>query len=202
MYELDDFLKELLECLLHMHQEVEELRELTFKGFLSQYVRQLSEQETNSLYKLAAEASSSNPRLKEPLFLYALYTQKVDVLLLAAKDADLKQEYLYMAGAFTTVSMEEALQNGADEVPAEYQKVWRSYMSRKNRGKADDHTKELMRQKVKRLQEKNGVTNYRIYTDLKLNPGNLNAWLKHGDCDKVSLNTARRTLQYVQSRTV
>lgn len=178
------------------------MRELTFKGFLSQYVRQLSEQETNSLYKLAAEASSSNPRLKEPLFLYALYTQKVDVLLLAAKDADLKQEYLHMAGAFTTVSMEEALQNGADEVPAEYQKVWRSYLSRKNRGQADDHTKELMRQKVKRLQEKNGVTNYRIYTDLKLNPGNLNAWLKHGDCDKVSLNTARRTLQYLQSRTV
>ena len=84
----------------------------------------------------------------------------------------------------------------------EYHKVWRSYQSRKNRGQADEHTKELMRQKVKRLQEKKGVTNYRIYTDLKLNPGNLNAWLKHGDGDKVSLETARKALRYLENCSV
>ena len=54
------------------------------------------------------------------------------------------------------------------------------------------------RQKVKRLQAKSGLSNYRIYTDLKLNPGNLNAWLKHGNCDKVSLETARQTLRYME----
>lgn len=36
-------------------------------------------------------------------------------------------------------------------------------------------------------------------TDLRLNPGNLNAWLKHGNSDKVSLETARRTLRYVEA---
>ena len=56
-----------------------------------------------------------------------------------------------------------------------------------------------MRQKVKRLQEKKGAANYRIYTDLRLNLGNLNTWLKHGDSDKVSLETARRTLRYVET---
>lgn len=30
------------------------MRELTFRGFLTQYVRQLAVEETNSLYKLAA----------------------------------------------------------------------------------------------------------------------------------------------------
>ena len=59
-----------------------------------------------------------------------------------------------------------------------------------------------MRQKVKRLQEKKGVTTYRIYTDLELNPGNLNAWLKHGDGAKVSLETARITLRYMESHSV
>lgn len=98
--------------------------------------------------------------------------------------------------------MTELLQQGSEQLPVEYQKVWRSYCSQKNKGLADNHTKELMRQKVKRLQEKNGVTNYRIYTDLKLNPGNLNAWLKHGDSDKVSLETARTTLRYVESANV
>lgn len=178
------------------------MRELTFKGFLTQYVKQLSKQDTNSLYKLAEEACSTNPRLREPLFLYALYAQKMDMLLRAVKAPLLHSEYCQMAAQYTADTMTELLQQGSEQLPVEYQKVWRSYCSQKNKGLADNHTKELMRQKVKRLQEKNGVTNYRIYTDLKLNPGNLNAWLKHGDSDKVSLETARTTLRYVESANV
>lgn len=175
------------------------MRELTFKGFLAQYVRQLSEQNTNSLYKLAEEACSTNPRLREPLFLYALYAQKMDVLLRAVKTPSLHSEYLQMATQYTADGMTELLQQSSEKLPFEYQKVWRSYCSQRNKGLADNHTKELMRQKVKRLQEKNGVTNYRIYTDLKLNPGNLNAWLKYGNSKKVSLETARTTLRYVEN---
>ena len=175
------------------------MRELTFRGFLSQYVRQLSEQETNSLYKLVAEASNSNPRLQEPLFLYAVYAQKQEVLLQATKESVLRAEYHRLASLYTAEDMTKLFEQESPLLAAEYHKVWRSYQNRKNRGQADDHTKELMRQKVKRLQEKNGVSNYRIYTDLKLNPGNLNAWLKHGDSDKVSLETARRTLRYVET---
>lgn len=176
------------------------MRELTFRGFLAQYVKQLSAEETNSLYKLAAEASSNNPRLREPLFLYAVYTKKEKVLLQATKEPNLRMEYQQMAALYTADVMTELFEQASPKLPAEYHKVWRSYQSRKNRGQADDHTKELMRQKVKLLQEKKGVTNYRIYTDLKLNPGNLNAWLKHGDGDKVSLETARKTLRYVENR--
>lgn len=178
------------------------MRELTFRGFLTQYVKQLSDEKTNSLYKLAAEASSDNPRLREPLFLYAVYSQKEKVLLQVTKEPKLYAEYDRMVSLYTADRMTELFEQASPLLPAEYHKVWRSYQSRKNRGQADEHTKELMRLKVKRLQEKNGVTNYRIYTDLKLNPGNLNAWLKHGDSDKVSLETARRTLRYVENRSV
>ena len=107
-------------------------------------------------------------------------------------------EYQRMVELYTADMMTELFERASPRLPAEDHKVWRSYQSRKNRGQADEHTKELMRQKVKRLQEKS-VTNYRIYTDLKLNPGNLNAWLKHGDGDKVSLETARRALRYVEN---
>ena len=178
------------------------MRELTFRGFLTQYVRQLSVEKTNSLYKLAAEAGSSNPRLREPLFLYAVYSQKEKALLQATKVPTLYMEYQRMAALYTAEAMTELFDQASPLLPAEYHKVWRSYQSRKNRGQADEHTKELMRQKVKRLQVQKGVTNYRIYTDLKLNPGNLNAWLKHGNGDKVSLDTARRTLRYVENHSV
>ena len=174
------------------------MRELTFKGFLTQYVKRLSQQGTNSLYRLASEASGDNPRLREPLLLYAMFSGKANVLLMATKDASLHKHYAWFVDQYTPEQMLTMFEQASENLPEEYHKVWRSYMSRRNRLQADNHTKELMRQKVKRLQEKNGVTNYRIYTDLKLNPGNLNAWLKHGDADKVSLDTARMTLRYVE----
>jgi hypothetical protein len=52
--------------------------------------------------------------------------------------------------------------------------------------------------KVNDYKKLKNITNYRIYTDLKLNHGNINSWLKNGDCDKVSLETARRVLKYTE----
>ena len=100
---------------------------------------------------------------------------------------------------YSTDEMSSMLASKSGKLSPEYHKVWRSYQSLKNRNNSDNDTKELMRKKVKRLQDETGVTNYRIYTDLKLNPGNLNAWLKHGDSEKVSLDVARQTLRYVES---
>ena len=174
------------------------MRELTFRGFLTRYVKELSKAKTNSLYKLAEEASSDNARLREPLFLFALYSGKQTVLLQATKDQNLFTEYQEMVSLYTADLMTQMFEDNASVLPNEYHKVWRSFQSQKNRVQSDDHTKELMRLKVKRLQERCGVSNYRIYTDLNLNPGNVNAWLKHGVADKVSLDTARRILRYVE----
>lgn len=175
------------------------MRELTFKGFLTQYVRNLSKYDTNSLYKLSAEAAGDQPRLREPLLLYAMYSGKQTLLLQATKDPELFAVYQAMVTRYNPEEMTALLQNASEKLPDAYHKVWNSFQNRRNRGEADDHTKELMRQKVRRLQTEYGVTNYRIYTDLKLNPGNVNAWLKYGAADKVSLDTARRTLRYIEN---
>ena len=174
------------------------MRELTFKGFLARYVKQLSRSDTNSLYKLAEEASGDNPRLKEPLLLFALYSGKQTVLLQATKDQNLLVEYQKMVSLYSADQMTRLFEDNSSVLSNGYHKVWRSYQSQKNKGQSDDYTKELIRQKIKRIQEEHGVSNYRIYTDLKLNPGNVNAWLKHGIADKVSLDIARRILDYVE----
>ncbi len=54
------------------------MRKLTFEGFLKQYVAELSGVQTASIHRLAA-CLSENPRLKEPLFLYALAYDKVKI---------------------------------------------------------------------------------------------------------------------------
>ena len=56
------------------------MRKLTFEGFLEQYVAELSGVQTASAHKLA-DHMAENPRLKEPLSLYALAFDKVDWLL-------------------------------------------------------------------------------------------------------------------------
>lgn len=175
------------------------MRELTFAGYLTKYVRDLSFGETTRLSTLAEEAAWKNPRLREPLLLYALYTDKADVLLRATKDKDLKERFQTILLQFSRDEIEHALQNESSALPDEYKKVWRSYTIQRDRYKGDDHTKELMRKKVLRLQELGKVTNYRIYKELGLNPGNVNAWLKHGTSDKVSLETARAVLRYVEN---
>ena len=175
------------------------MRELTFKGFLTQYVKQLSKSNTTSLYKLYKEACSDSPRLREPLLLYALYSGKQAVLLKATKDPNLFAVYKEMVSQYSAEAMTQLFETSSVTLPEEYHKVWRSFQSQKNKRQSDDHTKELMRQKIMRLQERYGVSNYRIYTDLNLNSGNVNAWLKHGTSDKVSMATARRTLLYVES---
>lgn len=75
-----------------------------------------------------------------------------------------------------------------------------SYLSEKNRTVTDNLTKALMWNKISRLQNEKHVTKYILYTDLKLNHGNLNAYLKHGDCSKLSLDTTRKILRYLENR--
>ena len=175
------------------------MRELTFAGYLTKYVRDLSYGDTTRLSTLAEEAAWENPRLREPLFLYALFMDKTETLLRATGDEHLRETYQTMFHQYSKDKMEHALQSEDSELSNEYKKVWRSYVSQRDRYKGDDHTKELMRRKVLRLQEQGNVTNYRIYKELGLNPGNVNAWLKHGTSDKVSLDTARTVLRFVEN---
>lgn len=173
------------------------MRELTFLGFLTEYVRSLSKAGTASVFALAKEASSGNPRLREPLFLYALASGKKDILLRAAKKFGLEEFYAPTLSAIGDNSIETVL--AEDILPQEYLKVWKSYLAKKNTCRTNDSTKELVRSKILLLQKEKGITNYRLYTDLKMNPGNLNTWLKHGEHSKISLASARTCLNYLQN---
>ena len=174
------------------------MRELTFKGFLGQYVRSLSSSGTSGLYRLAAEAELCNPRLREPLLLYALFSGKEQVLLAASKSPELHREYADFLERYDRQDMERALQSGDPSLPAEYVKVYQSYLSVKNKKQYDNHTKALIRNRIARLQREKNISTYRLYTDLKINHGNMNAFIKHGDCSKVSLDTARSAVAYLE----
>ena len=176
------------------------MRKLTFKGFLAQYVKALSLDKTMRLHRLVPEAATTNPRLREPLFLYALYFDKVQVLLSAAAKYDrLSKEYHEMAQTYTVASMDDALQNTFAGLADEYKKIYRSYVSIANRHQTEEQKKMLMRERIVQRQKDRNISSYRICKDLNINAGNANAFLNKGDITKVSTDTARKMLNYVTS---
>lgn len=175
------------------------MRPLTFAGFLKQYTGGLSKF-GGGLYKMAHEAATSNARLREPLLLYALYTNKLDALLKATKSKELSRAYAALFDRVSPLDFRSALEHGDKSVPEAYQKVWRSYEATRDAPKRDARVKSLMRTKALRLRSEANVSTYRVCRDLKLNGGNVNAWLKHGDDSKVSLATARQVVSYFESQ--
>ena len=174
------------------------MRKLTFEGFLKQYVAELAGVQTAGIHKLA-DCLSENPRLKEPLFLYALAFDKVDLLVRYTANSTIAAEYEQLSNLYSLEQMRLLLENQSLELPEGYLKVWRSYCSVRDAALADNDTKDLIHRRVVEIQQKKHLTNYRIYADLKLNPGNVNAWLKHNDSSKMSLDCARQIYKYAKS---
>lgn len=174
------------------------MRTLTFKSFLSSYLKELSAQGTSAPFRLAKELDTP-PRLLAPLCLYAvqaLTKEQLDRLRQKHPqiDREFSQNRFLCESADTLGSSLEAL-----EAMNPYRKCWNSYLCARDKKQSELHTKQLMVQKIKALQTQYGITNYRVYKSLGLNPGNVNAFLTHEDCTKVSLGTAREILNFVRS---
>ena len=164
------------------------MRELTFKGYLQQQLCELSSCNSKSLYKFARLAER-NARLKSVLCLY----------LVNFVPDNLKKQ---LCKRFSYVAIECERLSG---VPleqlcgslSEYATIYENYLNRKNTKANEDRIKALMQKRIVELQKEKGITNYRIYKSLDLNPGNVNAFLKNGDVSKIGLNTARKILVFV-----
>ena len=171
------------------------MRALTFKGFLTQYVKELSQTNTLNLRTLAREAEDGNYRLAAPLVLYALATEKEAFLLRSLGSSAAADEMRRDMQAFSEADVEFLLSSG--NAPQDYLKVWEAYLVAKNAPERDKELKEAIRKKVLQRLQTGNCTYCRICTDLKLNPGNVNSWLKNGDSSKVSYRNAERILNYV-----
>ncbi len=164
------------------------LRELTFRGYLQQQLCELSGCNSKSLYKFGGLAKN-NARLRNVLCLYlSFYVQ--DKL-----KNQLCKKYSYLAKACKSLDGMEPEQLGDDL--SEYQTIYNNYLAGKNHKAFEDKIKTLMQKRIVEVQAEKSITNYRIYKVLKLNPGNVNAFLKHGDVTKMGLNTVRRILAFV-----
>jgi len=163
---------------------------LTFKGFLKRYLSDLSLTKTYSPFKLEKELNE-NLRLLEPLVLYIKLTMK-------SEQIDKFRDSRLIAALFEfekIEDIEETLENKLLREP--YQKVYNSYLVKKKRMDNELHTKTLLLKKIRTIQQQKQISNYRIYTDLKMNQGNVNDFLTNGNVSKLSLSSVEKIFDYV-----
>ena len=162
------------------------MRELTFKGYLQQQLCVLSDCNSKSLYKFARLAEH-NARLRDVLCLY-LHFYVPEKL-----KSQLRKRFAYLK-PLSVASPEQLTQS-----QSEYKTIYENYLNQKNTKQNDDKLKVLMQKKIVEVQMKKGISNYRIYKALNLNPGNVNAFLKNADTSKVGLDTVRNILVFVNN---
>lgn len=172
------------------------MRQLTFKGYLYSQLQYQSGVETTSLYKMC-EMSEKNARLKDVVSLcLMLYTQSS----LREKLCN-KYKYIdsacYMLYGLTDDNIADFLNT---EKLSSYKKVYDNYLYMINRKTYEDYLKSVMLEKILEIKSQKGISNYSIYKNLSLNPGNINALLKNNDITKVSIDTAKRILEFVKAK--
>lgn len=170
-----------------------EMRKLTIKGFIASYIEELSYSNTSSISKLVEELDK-NPRLMEPLVLHAILSgmpQRV-----CEKNPSFYTEYIQMC---YKISDSAYILENKNELPERYRKVVEAYEYKAKRVENDNHTKLLMREKIIQIQFQKGITNYRIYTNLQLNPGNVNSFLKNGAANKLAIDVVRDMWTFVKN---
>lgn len=169
---------------------------LTFKGFLRGYCRELTGLQTDSLSKLLRSTLSESPAAAEAVMCFAAVQGKAGYLAKLAKGTTLEQPYREVAEKVEALGSMTAYLTSS-EVPPRYDKVWRAYRAKKEAIKADRRVIALMREKTLEAMAQAGLTVYGICKELSLNAGNVYAYLNGGDVTKVSRDTARRIMEAV-----
>ncbi len=172
---------------------------LTFEGFLGSYVKYLSGENTLALPRLV-RLLSTEPRLVEPLVLWAVTTGRGGRLAWLVKDDDALASEVGLVGRLASEGRLESVLDSADPLlRPEYSKVRRSYVARRNAPARDARLKLDARARVLTLMAEKGMSQYRMAKDLGLNPGNLNAFLVQGDSRKLGLDKAYALVRYLEA---
>jgi hypothetical protein len=175
------------------------MSKITLGGWLKAELARMSEQDTASIHKLAVLAQEANPRLYEPLLVYALEIGASDRLLRYLHDDAYKAECQKVISLCSERSILDLGEAERSALPWSYRKLLLSWRAVEEKAKRTNQSKQLHLKRTKELMKEKGVKNSSIYCHLNLNPGNTNTYLKHDDITKLSLENATRIMRYLYS---
>lgn len=171
------------------------MRELTFCGFLKKYLQDLSGQNGENLRILAKKADSGNPRLKEPLVLYAYFTKEEETAKRQFVNSSLYEEFCDFSKKYK--NKEEAIEYLSQKAQTDnYRKVYKSYVSKRDKYKSEAALKKYIREEILLELKNKGVSAYSVAMakNLKLNKSNFYSFLR-GKVDCITLSSAYNVLK-------
>ena len=162
------------------------MRKMGFVGFLKKYISDVSGVNSLSIHKLV-KLSKKNHRLFDSLLLYCVITNRKELF------------NKYTNNQFYTLVEELKRDNFLDErfLDYDFKKIWEAYLTSNKRIDYENEFKSKLRESILEKMKANKISKYRVYTDLKLNPGNVNDYLTNGNCKKVSLDVGKSIYHYV-----
>lgn len=157
----------------------------------------MSGSRTVSIRKLAILVQDDNPRLAEPLLAYATETGSASRLLSYVKDKQLQEEYQHVLKTCGGKSISSLNEKQVNALPWSYRKLLVNWKAAEGRPQRIEQSKRMRLDRSLQLMREKGVSNAQIYHSLGLNPGNTNAYLKHRDPSKLSLDNATRIMKFL-----
>ncbi len=168
----------------------------SFVNYLKRTVAKLTEEETMNLKKIE-EYSYNNVRLRTLFSIYAMYSYDTFQYLDKKKDLfpTLYNETIYCIQKYQAFKPQVSIDymnklNSFDEL----KKIYSLYLN--SVVKKESTIKENYYSKILELVDGKQITKYRIYTDLNLNPGNVNDFFKNKALRKLSLQNVKKIHSY------
>ena len=178
------------------------MRKMLFENYLLRYAQELTGSASTSLKKLLDLSLNGYSRAFEPIFLLFVLKGRGESAWELLKKTPYKDstQYILSKSPDESALMQLLAEENDDNASLlRYRRVFQAYQNTLNKLSVDREASLIMRDKMLPLMKKKGLSNYRVYTDLGLNPGNVNSFLKNGDASRVSRETARKMLSFVQS---
>ena len=165
------------------------MRTQQFVNYLIDYLKDISGFNTANIHRLA-NASKKNLRIRDCLILYCGLSDNRKRLLNSFTNNKYKD-------VLDRLNEDNFLSDEFSEY--EFKKIYTSYIHKIKVFEYSDITKERAHDNIVKIMKEKGITNYRVYKDLNLNPGNINDYLTNKNVKKVSLDTVRSIFHYVYS---
>ena len=162
------------------------MREQHFINYLKFYLQDVSGLKSINIHKLVLKMKK-NYRIRDSLILYSALSDKRKVL-----NQYTNNKYECVLNKLT---QDNFLSNEFDDY--EFKKIYTSYTRKIKYYEYSNITKTKAHENIIKIMGEKGISNYRVYKDLKLNPGNINDYLTNGNVKKVSRNTVKTIFNYV-----
>ena len=173
------------------------MRELTFGGFLKKYLVDLSGQKGENLSYLAKRADNENPRLKEPLILYAYFCKEPQTVKRQFANSSSYKEFCDFSQRFK--SKQEAMKYLNEDKPFDdYCKVYKSYIAKRDRKNFEKDLKSDIREEILSALNNKSVTAYMVVKEesLNLNKSNFYSFLR-GNMGCLTISSAYNVMKYL-----